>query len=341
MKREEIIQAIGFSRDDLDNLCLLDRVITMTSGQHYDLGTEEKNRVIAFLEKSIGNMELNKKLLELGKLKQQDTGISFNVNRLLIHLTFKSRHWHEIRFSQYENITLAQRGTLFDLASLVSDLAIFERIGLLIDSSFLSQMYKDAKKASEEGFSKELTAYPDMVFEIKAMKGAPRVPHMNYRKDEFVLTEFLYSEEYRIKLDKLIESDKTKEYLKKYFGDDWLQQLEKKFDMLQREIHDSELIGPLHHGGIRSGTSTRKHFYVEERSPAMLICSPFVGVCTVRAINELNTQIVQELKNKGAQELPLHIFQLPISEKLKALSPADFLDALDKCHALERLPGAT
>ncbi|KTD53541.1 hypothetical protein Lsan_3951 [Legionella santicrucis] len=339
MKREEIIQAIGFSGDDLDNLCLLDRVINMTSDQHDELGSEEKNRMIAFLEKSIGNMELNKKLLELEKLKQQDTGISFNVNRLLTHLTFKSRHWHEIRFSQYENTTLARRGTLFDLASLVSDLSIFERIGLLIDSSFLSQIYKDAKKASEEGFSKELTAYPDMAFEIKAMKGAPMVPHMDYRKDEFVLTEFLYSEEYRIKLDKLIASE-TKEYLKKYFGDNWLQQLESKFDMLQREIHDTELIGPLHHKGIHPGTSARKHFHAEERSPATLICSPSVGICTVTAIKALNDYIVQELKNKGVQEIPLHIIQLPISEKIKALSPADFLDALDKYQALERLPDA-
>ncbi|WP_115703224.1 hypothetical protein [Legionella sainthelensi] len=337
MKREEIIQAIGLNSDDLDDLCLLDKIITHSEPQ-YELNAEEKNRVVVFLEKSIGNMELNKKLLELGKLKQQDTGISFNLNRLLRHLTFKSRHWHEIRFSQYENITLAKRGALFDLASLVSDLSLFERIDLFIDSSLLFQIYKDAKKASEEGFSKELTAYPYMAFEIKAMKGAPMVPNMNYRKDEFVLTEFLYSEEYRIKLDKLIQNDEIKADLKKYFGDDWLQQLENKFAVLQREIHDTELIGPLHHGDFHSGTSIEKPCHAKERSPAMLICSPFVGVCTVTAIKALNAQIVQELKNKGVQEIPPHILQLPISEKIKTLSPADFLDVLDKCQALERLP---
>lgn len=57
-----------------------------------------------------------------------------------------------------------------------------------------------------------------MAFEIKAMKGAPMVPNMNYRKDEFVLTEFLYSEEYRIKLDKLIQNDAIKADLKIFWG---------------------------------------------------------------------------------------------------------------------------
>ncbi|QEY49931.1 hypothetical protein [Legionella longbeachae] len=341
MKREEIIQAIGMSSDDLDTLCLLDRLIAISSEPPLELGAAEKNRVVSFLEKSIGNMELNQKLLELGKLKQQDTGVSFKVNRLLRRLTFKSRHWHEIRFSQYENITLAKRGALFDLASLISDLSLLERMGLIIDSSLLSQIYKDAKKASEEGFSKELTAYSDMVFEVKAMKGEPMVPHMNYRKDEFVLTEFLYSEEYRIKLDKFIQNDETKRVLKKYFGDDWLQQLENKFDVLQREIHDTKLIGPLHRGDFHSGTRAQKHYQAKWRSPAMIICSPFVGICTVKAIKALNAQIVQELKNKGVQEIPPHILQLPISEKIKSLSPADFIDVLDKCQALERLPGLT
>ncbi|KTD11792.1 hypothetical protein Lgra_1250 [Legionella gratiana] len=339
MKREEIIQAIGLSSDDLDSLCLLDRAIT--SEQQDELIAEEKNQAIAFLEKSIGNMELNKQLLELGKLEQQDTGISFNVNRIVRHLTFKSRHWQKLRFSQYEHITLAKRGILFDLASLVSDLAIFERMGLLIDTSSLSQIYMDAKKASEEGFSKELTASSDMVFEIKAMKGAPMVPRMNYRKDEFVLTEFLYSEVYKIKLDKLIEDDETKRYLKKHLGDNWLQQLERKFSAIQREIHDAELIGPIHHVSIQQGSSAEKHFHSEEKNPATLICSPFVGMCTVKVIKKLNAQITQELKNKGVQEIPPLLLQLPINEKLKALSPADFLDALDKCNALERLPGTT
>lgn len=73
----------------------------------------------------------------------------------------------------------------------------------------------------------------------------------------------------------------------------------------------------------------------------MIICSPFVGICTVKAIKALNAQIVQELKNKGVQEIPPHILQLPISEKIKSLSPADFIDVLDKCQALERLPGLT
>lgn len=43
MKREEIIQAIGLNSDDLDDLCLLDKIITH-SEPHYELDAEEKSR---------------------------------------------------------------------------------------------------------------------------------------------------------------------------------------------------------------------------------------------------------------------------------------------------------
>jgi hypothetical protein len=163
--------------------------------------------------------------------------------------------------------------------------------------------------------------------------------HPNYQKDEFVLSEFLYSEEYRIKLDKLIERDEIKELLKKHLGDDWLQQLENKFAIIQREIHDAQLLGPNYHGLIHQDTSAQDDFRAEDKSPVTLICSPFVGICTMDAIKELNEQLMQELKNKGVDDCPSPLLQLPVSEKLDALSPSQFIDALDKWGALERLPG--
>ncbi|WP_207385835.1 hypothetical protein [Legionella bozemanae] len=342
MTKEEIIQGTGLSSEDLDALFLLERIIqTDKQSSGIELTAEEKKQVITFLEKSISNLGLNKQLLELGKLEQQDTGISFAVINMLRNITFKSRHWHEIRSDDYQKLTLSKLGALSDLAALARDLAVLERSGLIMESSPLAELYSDAQKALKEGFSKGVDISSQaMVFEIKA-KGAPMLLHPNYQKeDEFVLSEFLYSEEYRIKLDKLIERDELKEFLKKYLGDDWLQQLENKFAIIQREIHDAQLIGPIYHGLIHQDTSAQENFRAEDKSPVTLICSPFVGICTMAAIKELNEQLMHELQKKGVEEdIPSPLLQLPVSEKLKALSPSQFIDALDKRGALERLPG--
>ncbi|KTD42784.1 hypothetical protein [Legionella parisiensis] len=341
MTREEIAQGTGLSSGDLDTLFLLERVIqTDKQGPDGELTPEEKKKVDAFLEKLISNLELSKQLLELGKLERQDTGISFAMINMLKNIAFKSRHWHEIRSDGYQKLTLSKIGALSDLASLARDLAVLERSGLIIESSSLAELYSDAQKALNQGFSKGIDISSQaMVFEIQA-KGAPMLLHPNYQKeDEFVLSEFLYSEEYRIKLDKLIEGDELKEFLKKHLGDDWLPQLENKFAIIQREIHDAQLIGPIYHGLIHQSTSAQEDFRSEDKSPVTLICSPFVGVCTISAINELNEQLMYELKNKGVEDIPSPVLQLPVSEKLKALSPSQFIDALDKSGALERLPG--
>ncbi|KTD00469.1 hypothetical protein OQJ19_07035 [Fluoribacter gormanii] len=341
MTKEEIIQGTGLSREDLDVLVLLESVIQAdTQGQGVELAATEENNIIAFLEKAIGNMQLNKQLLELGKLAQHDTGIGFSVINMMRNVTFKSRHWHEIHADDRHQLTLSQLGALSDLASLTRDLVAFERAGLIRENSSLAELYHDAQQALKEGFSKDLdVSSKAMDFEIKATQGAPMFHHTNYQKDEFVLSEFLYSEEYKIKLDKLIEHDETKEFLKKHLGDDWLQQLEHKFGVIQREIHDAQLIGPIYHGMSHQDATAQEQFQAEDKSPATLICSPFVGISTMAAIQELNIQVTQELKNKGVQEIPSPLLQLPVNEKLDALSPAHFINALDKCRALERLPG--
>lgn len=138
--------------------------------------------MITFLEKSISNLGLNKQLLELGKLEQQDTGISFAVINMLRNITFKSRHWHEIRSDDYQKLTLSKLGALSDLAALARDLAVLERSGLIMESSPLAELYSDAQKALKEGFSKGVDISSQaMVFEIKA-KGAPMLLHPNYTK---------------------------------------------------------------------------------------------------------------------------------------------------------------
>ncbi|MCW8409106.1 hypothetical protein OQJ13_08995 [Legionella sp. PATHC035] len=339
MTREEIIQGTGLSSEDLDALFLLNKLMHPDNpGRGLELGGKEKERVVAFLEKAIGNLELNRKILELGKLKEHDTGISFAVLKTLRNLTFKSRHWHKTHFDDHDKITLSKLGALADLASLTHDLAVFESSGIINDSARLSQLYHDAHWALRSGFSNDLDLSSNvMVFEIKATKGgAPMFFHTKYQKDAFVLSEFLYSEEYRIRLDKLIESDATKELLKKHLGDDWLQQLENKFRIIQREMHDAQLMGP-HQGLVHQDDTAQELFRAEDKSPVTLICSPFVGISTLATVKELNVQLIEELNGKGVTDIP-PLLQLPVHEEVEALSPSCFLDALDKWNALERIP---
>ena len=341
MTREEIIQITGLSSNDLDALFLLNRLMQADNPRpDLELAGREKEMVVAFLEKAIGNMELNGKIMELRKLTEHDTGISFAVIRTLRNLTFKSRYWHQTHFDDHDKITLAKLGALADLASLTHDLAVFESSGITMESARLSQLYQDAQWASQSGFSKNLDlSSSTTVFEIKVTKsGAPMFFNAKQQKDQFILSEFLYSEEYRIKLDKLIGHDETKKFLKKHLGDDWLQQLEHKFGLIQREIHDAQLIGPIHQGIVHQDASAQELFQAEDKSPVTLICSPFVGMCTMAAIKELNVQMVQELKSKGVKDIPSPLLQLPVAEEVAALSPSCFIDTLDKCNALERIP---
>ncbi|CAM3043524.1 Uncharacterised protein [Legionella steigerwaltii] len=343
MTREEIIQGTGLSSEDLDALFLLNKLMPADNpGQDLELTGKEKEKVVAFLEKAIGNMDLNGQILELGKLKEQDTGIRFAVIRTLRNLTFKSRYWHETHFDDHDKTTPPKLGALADLGSLAQDLAVFESSGIIRESSLLSQLYHDAQWALWSGYSKNLDLSSNlktMAFEIKATKvGAPMFFQTKNQKDAFNLVEFLYSEEFRIKLDKLIERDETKEFLKEHLGDDWLQQLENKFGIIQREIHDAQLIGPAHQELVHQDTSAQELFRAEDKSPVTLICSPFVGNCTMAVVRELNTQIMQELQNKGVTENPSSLLQLPVNDEVGALSPSRFIDALDKWGALERIP---
>ena len=338
MTREELMQVFKLSHEELDGLLLLAKKMQPGAHGKLELAVEEKRRVVAFLEQSIGNMELNKKLLELGKLDQEDTGISYSVLNTLRNITFKSRHWQDVHFDALN------KNSLPDLASLSRDLAVLERSGFIKDSSSLSSLFRDTQKAQEivntldkRSAKEEQASFNELFFEIKPTKGTHMFPS-EYRSDEFILTEFLYSEEYKIKLDKLIH-DETKEFLKKHLGDDWLHQLETKFGVIQREIHDAQLIGPIYRGLIHPDVLDQKRFWSEDKSSVRLICSPSVGVCTLAVIKELNEQIIQELKNKGIKEIPSPLLQLPISDTLEVLSPSHFIDIMSKCEAVERLAG--
>lgn len=339
MTKEEIMQGTGLSEADLKALFLFEKLV-QKSKPAPNIMEEDKKNLVSFLEKSIGNMDLNKQLLELGKLDEQDTGIGFLVIHTLRNLTFKTRHWHSASAEKSSQTTLPQVGIRSDLATLARDLEVFEDSGLIKQSPLLTQLEGDAHKALKEGFAKGVDISSQVIFfEIKATKGEHMFLHKPYQKDDFVLSEFLYNDEYKIRLDKLIENDAIKSLFKKNLGDDWLPQLEKKFAIIQRTIHDAQLIGPIHHGLIHQNAEAQEQFLAEDKSPATLICSPFIGLCTMATIKELNEQLRRELNDKGVKDIPSTLLQLPISDKLEALAPEHFIDVLDKCHAIERIPG--
>ncbi|MBI2785388.1 MAG: hypothetical protein HYX60_03400 [Legionella longbeachae] len=349
MTRDEIIQTTILNQEDLDALLMLEKA--MQAGSDSQLTAEDKKFVLNFLENSIANMELNKQLLELGKLTSEETGIGFAVINTVKNVTFKSRRWQEIDFDSLDKITLSNFGVLSNLASLCRDLAVFNQVGLLTAPSDLSELYSDAKKAQEmverleKQFFKDFITHPKAEFlEIKPTKGALMFPHahVGYRRNEFDYMEFLYSEEYRVKLEKLIDPD-LHEYLKKteHLGENWLQHLEHKFAVIQRELHDVQLMGPIDRVIMYGSSSIKDDFYGEKHNASSLICSSFVGICTIAAIKELNDAIIQELKDKGAENIPATLICTPFSnsEKLKSLSPENLLSALDKYGALERVSG--
>ncbi|MGL5742594.1 MAG: hypothetical protein ACRCXC_08615 [Legionella sp.] len=328
-------QRTDLGKNELNALFLLDKAIST----HVVLEEDERRQAITFLEQAINDvdMKLNKQLLALGHRGQQGPGVSFDLITLLGNLTVKSRDWHEVQFD-VQNATLSQYKALSDLASLTKDLAVLEQAGLLNHSQPLTKLYQDAQMAKERvdvldwHFARELQSAATTVFAIQPTKGAPMLPHPERQDKE---TALLYSEEYRLKLEPLIKPVAAN-VLKERLGDTWLHQLETRFGVIQRQIHDATLLGPTHSRLMEQDSSSRARFQAEENSPGTLICSPFVGACTRAAINKLNTQLIEEL---GLQAVATPLIQLPTDDKVDELSPSDFINAMDKCQALERRAG--
>jgi hypothetical protein len=193
------------------------------------------------------------------------------------------------------------------------------------------------------------------------------ISHINpeYKKEQFNLRNYLYSDVYAINIANLIEPDKQAR-LKEHLGEDWLQQVEQLFSNIEREIHD---MGRNDHvladGGktrlIQIGTVAlqggHKNWLVrdhinddvrddilgkgrwdqESRSQSRILCSEFVGKTIIAAIEELNTQLKQKLAEIEVDNVPSVIVRNPISEyeKLHVLTPQRLLSAMEKSGAIE------
>ncbi|MHB1948302.1 MAG: hypothetical protein ACYCQI_09340 [Gammaproteobacteria bacterium] len=197
-------------------------------------------------------------------------------------------------------------------------------------------------------------------------------------KEEFNLLEFLYSDVYVIKLDKLISAEK-KELLRKCYGEDWLEKINAEYQKIERELHDKQFqvsaSGTLTQ--ITSGVLTlsyfnrfskmipfdfiKKHFVdthqdIHQRfifsaglwdkstgktkKGVRMLCSEFVGYLTITALVELNKRIEEQLFKNGFP-VTNNVIKIPIdeSEYLHGMHPERLLTILKECDCVERLAG--
>ena len=199
-----------------------------------------------------------------------------------------------------------------------------------------------------------------------------KISHINpeYKEENFSLRNFLYSEVYRIKLDALID-EHSKVILKDNYGEDWLIKLEKQFSDIERTLHDQArdkyvdklvIISPevatslatIKLQGGHKNWFTKEHSNEDIRdqifqrglwanqtkySPPSMLCSEFIGMTIIAAIQELNDVIKAELHEKGVSDIPVKMIKSPISkrEKLTLLTPERLISAMESRGALQHV----
>lgn len=233
-----------------------------------------------------------------------------------------------------------------------------------------SEIYGKSMNSFENIIAMAITKYGHASKGISTVKN--KISHINptYLEENFSLRNYLYSDIYQIKLDKLIEKE-NQELLRQELGEQWLIQLELMYSNIERDIHDGAellhgdiaaeggkvrfaMIGTSYlHGGHQNkfithhtNAAIRDQIYgkgkwaeVEKKAPRKLVCSEFVGMTVIAAIEELNTVVKQQLQEKGVENIPDTIIISPISEyeKLYLLTPQRLFAAMDERDALEKV----
>lgn len=206
----------------------------------------------------------------------------------------------------------------------------------------------------------------------KQGKTENRISHINpgYQEENVSLRNYLYSDVYKVKIENLIDDD-TKALLKEKLGDNWLEQVERKYADIERQIHDGarSLHGHIDAEGGKARFAQiatvglqggHKNFIMKDhsnssirdevlgrgqwaqegrRESAKMLCSEFVGKTVIAAVEELNDVIGAELREKGVTEIPGPLIKSPISEKekLHLLTPERLLHAMEERGAVERV----
>lgn len=308
-----------------------------------------------------------------------------------------------------EKISLKQYGILYDLARLNTVFLRLKDTGLIESNDALSSLHAMQQKAYElisffdDTFGKKVASnsgkiisfsvgrkatlcdskrnfmdklvhflekFSHTAYEIKSDKGE-KLSHINpkYKQEQLNLKTALYSEVYELQLENLI-SDEAREILQKHYGEDWIQVVNHKYRLIERNIHDNRMMGyeqfeadtpPLtlfkiftswlqggnktwfeqHHSNedirdkIFSQGKWEKH---NDSGPIKLMCSEFIGMTLIAAIQELNEQLKQDIARSNPQTLPT-LFKSPLSkrEKLHILTPCRLLIALEKRGAVRKI----
>lgn len=310
----------------------------------------------------------------------------------------------------HEKITLEQYGILYDLAHLNSYVKLMEGANLIFGNETLEQLLCITNKAQiiieylDDTFAQSFKmpigsvvfnkisdkaliyqTHLDFVDKLTAFitkfghaskgilsEGSNNISHLNptYQEEELTLREYLYSDIYKIKLEKMI-CPSSQKILNEKLGNDWLKQLEDAYTSIERKLHDKasaqylqftantnnrtviEIATPWLQGGHKnlffrdhSNEDFSNNFFNQfildssHEPKTQLLCSQFVGISLIAAVQELNIQINEALTKKGVTELPKNIVKSPISkrEKLHLLTPERLLDAMKKRGVLEKVP---
>ena len=375
-----------------------------------------------FLKSAQGDMKLNaalRKMADIGDEKLNERGLSRSSINHVAYYIYKTRRISvfnsalERLFRNYQNdqqgistteqdkISLAEYGSVCDVASLDSIMQFWERKGFLSDDNDLLKLRANAEKASsvtealENKFGNTLqqNTVPGKIVLNKMhkeniflglcnsflMKFAEKfiTKHRHTSKlftsdqaglqlshvdgealeSRFSMSEYLYSDVYRIKIESLIPKEQQ-DKLRMALGEDWLKKVYGMYGKIERDIHDgtisrfSHLTTPLHKNrdkrlmfswlpfGLGNKkfskndfeqihTQVRGEFY--QKGTHEMLCSEFVAHTTIAALVELNAQL------KDVVGVEAQMVRMPFGEHedLRAMHPDRLVSVLKQAGCIE------
>jgi len=201
---------------------------------------------------------------------------------------------------------------------------------------------------------------------LNSEEKGPTLSHINpeYKSEKFELSDYLYSDVYKINVGALIPEEQ-KNKLKETYGDNWLEKANGMYAKIERDIHDDTvrrfgklqtiqegqvlrgLLGLLKHKQTEKNDFKRIHgrvysdFY--RTSDTRMLCSEFIAHTTIAALYELNEQLkkdileVQKKKEIKSPPDPGQVVTIPFEhENLERVHPDRLIQVLKKSGCIER-----
>ncbi len=318
------------------------------------LNDNQAELVRRFVESAKGDQALNKNVKNMTTLNLEQQGLSKDVMEMVRLFTDKTRHvdvfssaFNKLTQHEVSPLTLKEYAVVLDFVKtkkffdlIQSKIELKGELATLAQQvaktpTILTTIDEEAKKAQlvRPGallfdHTPKMTLPYHNLFNHLVTKHSDRMTLQPGKPttggiDEFNMRDYLYSDNYSIKIETLI-SERNQDLLTIALGPNWLEEVKNTYATLERKTHDDLFRQYAGMAPLSAGTSTDAAIEHDER----MLCSEFVALTTVATLNALDTKLKEVLKSKNSA-VPVTLIAMPLSaDNLSQMTPNQTLKNL-------------